>query len=447
MHPNPRRILPILLIIAISVAAIWFFSTERSNAVNGKLSASGSIEATQVTISPELAGKVRQVLARAGDAVQAGDALVQLDETLLQAQLAQAEATLGQAKANYDLVAAGPTPEQRQSAISAARLELVTAEQALDALYDTQALVAAQTLFEIANADKARDRATQTLDNMNADADQADVDAAWAAVVLAKDRLDEARKDFKPYEKKSEDDVDRALFQSRVAEAQKQYDALVTRYNNLVGTSNQYELALAEANTELFNAQVEDARRRYEEVMAAPDPDAVQLAEARLEAAKTKLALAEADPSPEQLALAQTQIDAAQTAVSTIQTQIEKMTLRAPMDGIVLTRSVEPGEFVAPGAPLLALARLDDLSITVFVPEDRYGAIRLGQEAQVEVDSFPGETFLATVMRIASEAEFTPRNVQTEEGRRTTVFAVELAVKNPEGKLKPGMPADVTFNE
>ena len=447
MHPNPRRILPILLIIAISVAAIWFFSTERSNAVNGKLSASGSIEATQVTISPELAGKVRQVLVRAGDAVQAGDALVQLDETLLQAQLAQAEATLGQAKANYDLVAAGPTPEQRQSAISAARLELVTAEQALDALYDTQALVAAQTLFEIANADKARDRATQTLDNMNADADQADVDAAWAAVVLAKDRLDEARKDFKPYEKKSEDDVDRALFQSRVAEAQKQYDALVTRYNNLVGTSNQYELALAEANTELFNAQVEDARRRYEEVMAAPDPDAVQLAEARLEAAKTRLALAEADPSPEQLALAQTQIDAAQTAVSTIQTQIEKMTLRAPMDGIVLTRSVEPGEFVAPGAPLLALARLDDLSITVFVPEDRYGAIRLGQEAQVEVDSFPGETFLATVMRIASEAEFTPRNVQTEEGRRTTVFAVELAVKNPEGKLKPGMPADVTFNE
>jgi len=445
MHPNPRRILPILLIIAISVAAIWFFSTERSNAVNGKLSASGSIEATQVTISPELAGKVRQVLARAGDAVQAGDALVQLDETLLQAQLAQAEATLGQAKANYDLVAAGPTPEQRQSAISAARLELVTAEQALDALYDTQALVAAQTLFEIANADKARDRATQTLDNMNADADQADVDAAWAAVVLAKDRLDEARKDFKPYEKKSEDDVDRALFQSRVAEAQKQYDALVTRYNNLVGTSNQYELALAEANTELFNAQVEDARRRYEEVMAAPDPDAVQLAEARLEAAKTRLALAEADPSPEQLALAQTQIDAAQTAVSTIQTQIEKMTLRAPMDGIVLTRSVEPGEFVAPGAPLLALARLDDLSITVFVPEDRYGAIRLGQEAQVEVDSFPGETFLATVMRIASEAEFTPRNVQTEEGRRTTVFAVELAVKNPEGKLKPGMPADVSF--
>ena len=181
--------------------------------------------------------------------------------------------------------------------------------------------------------------------------------------------------------------------------------------------------------------------------MAAPDPDAVQLAEARLEAAKARLALAQADPSPEQLALAQSQIGTAQAAVSTIQTQIEKLTLQAPMDGIVLTRSVEPGEFVAPAAPLLALARLDDLTITVFVPEDRYGAIRLGQEAQVEVDSFPGETFLATVMRIASEAEFTPRNVQTEEGRRTTVFAIELAVKNLEGKLKPGMPADVTFNE
>jgi len=102
---------------------------------------------------------------------------------------------------------------------------------------------------------------------------------------------------------------------------------------------------------------------------------------------------------------------------------------------------------VQPGAVTFTLGQLDDLTITVFVTEARYGQLYLGQQVTVTVDSFPGETFMATVMRIANEAEFTPRNVQTEAGRRTTVFAVRLSVEDTGGKLKPGMPADITFVE
>jgi len=91
------------------------------------------------------------------------------------------------------------------------------------------------------------------------------------------------------------------------------------------------------------------------------------------------------------------------------------------------------------------IGELDDLTITVYISEDRYGQIQLGEHVRVTVDSFPGEVFDAVVKRIADKAEYTPRNVQTEEGRRTTVFAVELSVNDPEGKLKPGMPADVDF--
>ncbi len=83
----------------------------------------------------------------------------------------------------------------------------------------------------------------------------------------------------------------------------------------------------------------------------------------------------------------------------------------------------------------------------MYIPEDRYGNVRLGQMARVSVDSFPGQEFNATVARIADQAEFTPRNVQTQEGRRTTVFALELIVDDPDGRLKPGMPADVTFDD
>jgi HlyD family secretion protein len=115
------------------------------------------------------------------------------------------------------------------------------------------------------------------------------------------------------------------------------------------------------------------------------------------------------------------------------------------MDGVILTRNVEPGEFVQPGATALTMADLNDLTITVYVPEDRYGQVSLGQSADVSVDSFPGEKFTATVVHMADQAEFTPRNVQTVEGRSATFYAIKLKVDDPQGKLKIGMPADVVF--
>ncbi len=112
---------------------------------------------------------------------------------------------------------------------------------------------------------------------------------------------------------------------------------------------------------------------------------------------------------------------------------------------MVLSSSAEPGEFSTPGATLLVLGRDDDKTITVYIPEDRYGLLSIGQPAVVSVDSFPGASFDATVVNIADQAEFTPRNVQTVEGRKNTVFAIKLKVDDPQDKLKSGMPADVTF--
>ncbi len=121
--------------------------------------------------------------------------------------------------------------------------------------------------------------------------------------------------------------------------------------------------------------------------------------------------------------------------------------IRTPIAGTVLYRSVEPGEFAALGAPLVTVADLDHLTLTVYVPEDRYGQILLGESYPVTVDSFPSEIFTGTVSHIADRAEFTPRNVQTTDSRKTTVFAVKLDMAQSGGKLKPGMPADVNLGE
>lgn len=119
--------------------------------------------------------------------------------------------------------------------------------------------------------------------------------------------------------------------------------------------------------------------------------------------------------------------------------------IRAPIDGVILERLVEPDEFVAAGSTVLVVADLNALTLKIYVPEDRYGQIALGQTYAVTVDSFPDETFSGTVKFISNRAEFTPRNVQTTDSRKTTVYAVRLDLTATGGKLKPGMPADVHF--
>ena len=133
----------------------------------------------------------------------------------------------------------------------------------------------------------------------------------------------------------------------------------------------------------------------------------------------------------------------AQIRPGTNATSIEE--IRSPINGVVLQRAFEPGELVTLGSTLLTIGDLSTLNLTVYVPEDRYGQISLGQACSVTADSFPGEVFEGVVTHIADQAEFTPRNVQTVEGRKATVFAIRLTIPNPSLVLKPGMPADVDF--
>jgi HlyD family secretion protein len=115
------------------------------------------------------------------------------------------------------------------------------------------------------------------------------------------------------------------------------------------------------------------------------------------------------------------------------------------VDGVVLTRSIQPGEVIQAGMTALVIGEVSQLKVTVYLAEDKYGQVHLGDHASLKVDSYPNESFEAAVTRIADQAEYTPNNVQTKEERQTTVYAVELSITDPQGKLIPGMPVDVTF--
>lgn len=449
MHKVPRKFMIVLaaLIIAAAGAAWWYVDQNRVLAENDQIAASGTIEATQIEVAPEIGGKVTQVLAEEGESVTAGQDLVVFTDALLVSQMQQALATLDQARANYEMVAAGAPPEQKEMAIAAAELELTSARQAIDELYEKNELAAAQAAKSVADArDLVRD-AERIHDSLSSPASQTDIDIAKSLVTLTDAAIEKAEKRFRSLLRKSEDNPKRAAVVLVISTLEKQHDLAVKRLNYLEGTADEITLAQAEANLELAQKSLEDARQQHDDLEQGPDPDALALARARLRVAEANLAAAQAGPTPEQLAVAKSQVEVARAAIGVIEAQRQKLKLAAPASGVVLSRTVEPGEVAAPGAPLMTLAKLDDLKITVYIPEDRYGLIQIGQAAQVSVDSFPGRTFRARVVRVADQAEFTPRNVQTEEGRRTTVFAVELAVDNPDGQLKPGMPADVTFED
>jgi multidrug resistance efflux pump len=149
-----------------------------------------------------------------------------------------------------------------------------------------------------------------------------------------------------------------------------------------------------------------------------------------------------ADPVLE-VQLRQSVIDPAQHQV--MQAQMDRLTLRSPLSGVVQKRLVLPGEVVAPGTPILTVANPRDLHLTVYVLEAELGRVNIGQSVAVRSDAFADRVFGGKVQTIASHAEFTPRNVQTQRDRQNLVFAVKVRLPNGDGALKAGLPADAMF--
>jgi len=193
-------------------------------------------------------------------------------------------------------------------------------------------------------------------------------------------------------------------------------------------------IAPQEAERARLAAEVAD--HAAAEVTAALENSDKQLALARLGRERLETMRAE------RAALA-SQHQQAQAQLAEQRSYVADYVVRSPIDGTILTRTVEKGERVGDGTPLFTLVDLHRLYMKIYVPEPSIGKVALGQEARVYVDAFPGRAFAARVSRVAQEAEFTPKNVETREERVKLVFAVEVALaENPEGVLKPGMPAD-----
>jgi HlyD family secretion protein len=256
------------------------------------------------------------------------------------------------------------------------------------------------------------------------------------------------------------------------------------------GAVSAQQLDAAEAARGAARAQLDEARAHLADLLAGARPEEVRQAEqavaqARANVEGARLAAANAREALQDRLLTKSQYDAARAALDSSRAQAraaqaqldlllagsraediralreqaaqarEQLRLasaqrsnafvRAPTDGVIKTKIAELGETMAAGSPIVVLLDTSQAWLRVYVPENRYGLIRIGQKAEVTVDSFPGRAFQGSVVEIASEPEFTPKNVQTQEERVKLVYGVKILLDNAEGRLKPGMPADAVI--
>jgi len=406
---------------------------------------SGTTEATEISVVAEMGGQLKEVLAQEGEQVRAGQVLARLDTAILDAQIRQAQARVRAMKAAQALVEAGPRPEEVAQAEAAVAQAQAAAEAARQTWQNAIALRDNQQDLEVRIASvqgqvQVAQRQVEAAEAA-ARAAQQEQELLGRVVRMLEEGYDILIPDpgggyttthvNAPPQKLEEARYQWNLASQRAWEMWKGLDAAKTALegyarslSNLVGQKEdplvlEAQVAAAEANMRVAEAAVGEAQ-------------------AALEALKE-------GATAEQKEVARAQVREAEALVRVLEAQRAKAEVLAPADALVLERLVHRGEAVTPGALLFRLAQLDTVYLTVYVAEKDLGLVRLGQAVAVTVDSFPGRVFEGKVVHIATEAEFTPKNVQTREERVNMVFGVKVEIPNPEHLLKPGMPADAVI--
>ncbi|MSR06476.1 MAG: HlyD family efflux transporter periplasmic adaptor subunit [Gemmatimonadetes bacterium] len=250
--------------------------------------------------------------------------------------------------------------------------------------------------------------------------------------------------------------LDRSELSARRAWAAAQLDAANALLSELEHGARSEELVQAREGFRAADERFTDASRDVERVTrlvagGALSQEALdkaklafQVAQSQRQQAEQQLKLVETGPRRERIGAQRAMVAQAQAGLDQTNAALANAVIRAPFDGVVTVRDREPGETVGAGAPVLTIMNLRDRWVRIYIREDRIGAVHLGQPAHISADTYPGKTYDGAVAFISTEAEFTPRNVQTTEERVKLVYAVKVRVTGDAGnELKPGMPADV----
>jgi HlyD family secretion protein len=374
-----RRTLALLVVAAAAVAAILVWrGFAAAPASDAVIALSGRLEADEAVVAPNLSGRILEVRVREGDTVKAGEVIAVLDDDQVRAREDQARAALGQAEARARAA-------RDQVAVFQEQLRLAE-------LHTAQSKVDSAGRVRQAEADLA-----------GAEAQLAQQQASYQLAVFDKEAYQKLAQSGAVSERQAKVAVSTADQQAAaVVAAQRRVDAA--------------QGALTTAKANLSNPEIREAETATVRKQLTQQEAEVLSATAQTEQVRAQLAEASANRAD--------------------------LTITAPFDGTVVTRSAEPGEIVGTGTAIVTLVDLNRVYLRGFVPEGQIGAVKVGQPARVYVDSNPDVPIEAAVSRVDPQATFTPENTYFRDDRVKQVVGVKLQIKGAVGFAKPGMPAD-----
>ena len=390
MAKRLRIIVPVIILVIVGLI-VWNVLSHQRHNPPGTIYGNGIIEATEIDISAKVSGKIQELRVDEGDAVRKNQLLATLDSQELAAQVQQSQGNLAAAQANLAALKAGSRIEDIQRAQAQYQAALQARQQAREQLSLIRAGTRSEQIRQL----------------------QANVQQAQAT-------LNDAEREFR-------------RLQGLEAE----------------GAAPRQQLDQARTRRDVAAAQLEAARQQLRQGQAGARPQeiaaaqaAYQQADQQAQAAQAALNLARAGARPEDIAAAQARVAQAQGAVNAAQEMLGYTKIYAPTNATVTVKSAEQGELVTPGMPMVRLADLNRVWLRVYVPEPALGKIKLGQRVELTSDTYPDKKYIGRVTEIDSVAQFTPKNVQTQEERVKLVYGVKVTIDNPSHELKPGMPAD-----
>ncbi len=375
-------------ILAAAAVILLLVSRRWSGSSNSSIHLAGNIEMTEVKVSFKISGRLAERLVDEGDVVEKGAVAARLDQEQLLHQRDQARA-----------------------ALKAAESQLAQLETAID--YQ-RATLAAQLEERRAAVEAARAQ----LAELEAGSRPQEIERARARLEEARTEFERARSDFE-----------------RIATLQRTGDVSRAYYDQV------------RARFEAARAQMRQAVEALAVIEEGPRKETIAGARARLEQAKAALTTTEAlrlelRRREQELEMRRAEVERARAQLALIESQLEDTVARSPVNGIVLAKAAEPGEVIAAGTTVVTIADVARPWLRGYITERELGRVRLGSKARVRTDSFPGKVYEGRVSFIASEAEFTPKQIQTEEERVKLVYRVKIEVENPNQELKLNMPAD-----
>lgn len=378
----------IALVFVAAIAALGFVLWSKRQKDDGRIRISGNMELTQVDISFKMPGKLIELAVREGDHVKKGQLIARIDPASTVRQKQREQASVMSAETQ---VASMATAIQWQKATLEGDLGLRRAEVA---------------------------QAQAFLDQLLAGARPQEIQQAEAAVSDARTQHEQAKDDWERAQRLfKNDDISAA-----------QRDQAQTRFNSTAAILRQVEQRLA---------LVKEGPRK-EEIAAAR----AQLARAQAALKVSEANGIEVKRKEQDLATRKSEVARAQAQLGVTETQLDDTAVYSPIDGVVMVKSAELGEVLAAGTTVVTIGDIEHPWLRGYIKETDLGRVKLGQKVALKTDSYKDKEYLGRVSFIASEAEFTPKQIQTSEERVKLVYRIKIEVDNAAQELKSNMPVD-----